>query len=318
LVAGVLDRVAEDMAMISYKRILVPVDFSEPSKKAVTYALTIAAQTNAKLFIVHIVPDTSALNYAFPAETYEAEKQQYEAAKREIQKLIPPECAAMFDIETVVKTGSIDSELLGVVKEEAVDLVVMGTHGRRHLGRWFIGSVTERMLRKLPVPLLSVSHIGPEKHAIELGFVSIRRILYATDISDSSVIGMQYAIELARGTGARLTVAHVVDQTNFILLSGTAAGYLESSRKMWMESVKKKLAELLTREKPPDMEIEAVVLEGKPYEQILKFSQDRGMDIIVLNLQSKGMIERAFLGSTAERVVRLARVPVLSVPVALG
>jgi nucleotide-binding universal stress UspA family protein len=122
---------------------------------------------------------------------------------------------------------------------------------------------------------------------------------------------------LARGTGARLTVAHIVDHSNFILLSGTAAGYLESSRKMWVEPVTKKLDELLTREKPPEMEIEAVVLEGKPYEEILQFSQDRGMDIIVLNLQSKGMFERAFLGSTAERVVRLAHVPVLSVPVAL-
>ena len=63
------------------------------------------------------------------------------------------------------------------------------------------------------------------------------------------------------------------------------------------------------REKPPDMEIQSAVLEGKPYEEILRFSQDRGMDIIVLNLQSKGMLERAFLGSTAERVVRLAHVP---------
>ena len=60
--------------MISYKRILVPVDFSEASKKAVTYAMTIAAQTNAKLFVAHIVHDTSALNYMFPSETYEVGK----------------------------------------------------------------------------------------------------------------------------------------------------------------------------------------------------------------------------------------------------
>src|SRR5262250_2372704 len=83
---------AEDTAMISFKRILVPVDFSEASNKAVTYGMTIAAQTNAKLFLAHIVHDTSALNYTFPAETFEAEKQQYDAAKRQIQKLIPAEC----------------------------------------------------------------------------------------------------------------------------------------------------------------------------------------------------------------------------------
>src|SRR5262245_66205352 len=117
--------------MISFKRILVPVDFSEASKRAVTYGMTIAAQTNAKLFLAHIVHDTSALNYTFPSETFEAEKQQYEAAKRQIQKLIPAECMSIFDVEMIVKTGSIDAELLAIAQEEAVDLVVMGSHGDR-------------------------------------------------------------------------------------------------------------------------------------------------------------------------------------------
>jgi nucleotide-binding universal stress UspA family protein len=129
---------------------------------------------------------------------------------------------------------------------------------------------------------------------------------------------MQYAIELARGTGAKLTVAHVVDHTDFMLLTNTAAGYLETSRKMWVDSVTKKLHELVAREKPPDVEIEAAVLEGKPYEQILRFADDHGIDIIVLNLQSRGILERAFLGSTAERIVRLAHTPVLSIPVAIS
>jgi nucleotide-binding universal stress UspA family protein len=66
------------------------------------------------------------------------------------------------------------------------------------------------------------------------------------------------------------------------------------------------------------MDIEVAILEGKPYEQILRFADDHGIDIIVLNLQSKGILERAFLGSTAERVVRLAHMPVLSVPVAVS
>jgi nucleotide-binding universal stress UspA family protein len=51
------------------KKILVPVDFSDPSKKAVTYGLSLAAQFNAKLIIAHIVPESSALAYAFPVDT---------------------------------------------------------------------------------------------------------------------------------------------------------------------------------------------------------------------------------------------------------
>jgi nucleotide-binding universal stress UspA family protein len=303
--------------MISFQRILVPVDFSDASNKAVTYGTTIAAQTNAKLFLAHIVHDTSALKYALPSETFEVEKHQYEAAKRQIQKLIPPECKGICDVEMIVKTGSIDAELLRIAQEQAVDLVVMGSHGRRHFSRWFIGSVTERLLRKLRVPVLSVSHVAPEKHAIELGLVSVHKILYAADLSEDKTIGMQYAIELARGTGAKLTVAHVVDNTDFVLLSNTAAGYLEVSPK-WVDSVTKKLHELVAREKPPDVEIDVAILEGKPYEEILRFADGHGIDIIVLNLQSKGILDRAFLGSTAERIVRLAHMPVLSVPVAIN
>src|SRR5262245_55257818 len=142
----------------------------------------------------------------------------------------------IFDVEMIVKTGSIDAELLAIAQEEAVDLVVMGSHGRRHFGRWFIGSVTERSLRKLPVPLLSVSHVQPEKHAMELGLVSVQKVLYAADLSEETTIGMQYAIELARGTGAKLMVAHVVDESNFILLTSMVAGYPETSRKMWVDS----------------------------------------------------------------------------------
>jgi len=279
--------------------------------------MTIAAQTNAKLFLAHIVRDTTALNYTFPSETYESEKHRYEAAKQEIQKLIPEECRDMFDVELVVKTGNIDAEVVGIAQDEAVDLVVMGSHGRKGFGRWFIGSVTERLLRKLPVPMLTVSHVAPEKHAIELGLVSVHNILYAADLSEASTVGMQYAIELARGTGAKLTVAHVVDRTNFTLLANVAAGYLETSKKMWVDAATAKVHELVSREKPSDMEIEIAILEGTPYEEILRFADEQRIDIIALNLQSRGIWERAFLGSTAERVVRLAHMPVLSVPVAV-
>jgi nucleotide-binding universal stress UspA family protein len=71
------------------------------------------------------------------------------------------------------------------------------------------------MLRHVPVPVLTVSHLEAEKHAI--GLVALNRILYATDLSESSSIGLRYAIELARGAGAQLTVMHVLDDGNWML-----------------------------------------------------------------------------------------------------
>jgi nucleotide-binding universal stress UspA family protein len=165
--------------MISFKNILIPVDFSEPSKKALTYGLTLAGQFNANLLLAHIVPESTALMYAFPTRLPEVEKEQYIKAKQEIENLAPAEHAAKVNLRTIVKIGNIEEALLAIVKDEGIDLVVMGTHGRRDFGRWFIGSVTEHMLRNVPAPVLTVSHIEAEKHPI--GLVSLKRIHIGDD-----------------------------------------------------------------------------------------------------------------------------------------
>jgi nucleotide-binding universal stress UspA family protein len=170
------------------------------------------------------------------------------------------------------------------------------------------------MLRKVPVPLLTVSHVEAEEHAI--GFVSLKRILYATDLSESLNTGLTYAVEVARRTGARLTVMHVVDYEDRMLWGPALIAHLEGERAKLVQELRERLSELIAREKLPGVAIDAMVVEGKPFRKIVEIAEERGMDIIVLNLQSKSMLERALLGSTAERVVRLARTPVLSVPVA--
>src|SRR5262249_51006009 len=251
-------------SVISLKKILVPVDFSEPSKKAVTYGLSLAEQFNAKLILAHIVPESTALLYAFPTELPEVEKDQYAKAKQEINNLVPAERAANSNLQTIVKVGNVEAELLGIVKDEAIDLVVLGTHGRRQLGRWFIGSVAEHMLRKVPVPVLTVSHVEPEKHAI--GFVSLKHILYATDLSESSSKALHYARELARAGEAQLTVLHAIDDEDLTLWGPAWVAHFD--RVKLLEQSRRRLDELVEREKPAEMKIERVVVEGKPFRKI--------------------------------------------------
>jgi nucleotide-binding universal stress UspA family protein len=297
--------------MISLNKVLVPVDFSEPSRKAVTYGLTLAGQFNASLILAHIVPESSALLYAIPTQLLEIDKEQYAKAAAEIRNLVPTEYTAKVNLQTIIKIGKIEQELLGIVRDEGIDVVVMGTHGRRRLSRWFIGSVTEHMLRHLPVPVLTVSHVESEKHAI--GLAALNRILYATDLSESSSIGLKYATELARGAGAQLTVMHVVDDEDRMLWGPAVIAYLERAK--LIAELRRKLDDLVKQEKSPGVETEALLVEGKPFRKILEIAENRSIDVIVLNLQSKSIVERALLGSTAERVVRLARMPVLSMPV---
>src|SRR5215469_8018713 len=181
--------------MIHVKKIMVPVDFSEPSKKAVNYGLSLASEFKSRLVLTHIAAFDSAI---------------YDKAKMQLLQLIPADYRDQLDFEIIVKAGDIRQELLAIVDENEIDLVVMGSRGRSYFERMLLGSVTERMLRKLHVPILTVSHLDPEKDLHKPEPIPLRRLLYATDLSDGSEAGLEFSIRLARAFDANLTVLHVI------------------------------------------------------------------------------------------------------------
>ena len=301
---------------IPFRRVLVPVDFSEPSRKAVNYGLILAERLQAHLILAHIIPESSALTYAFPSETRKIEREQFEKASRAIDDLVASQHAAKVKVQKIVKVGHIEEELLRIVKDGSVGLVIMGTHGRRPWTRWFIGSVTERILRRVPVPLLTVSHSEAGQHLIDA--VGLKRILYATDLTESAPMGLRFAIDLARSTGAQLTVMHSVDDLDRMLWGPSLLTHLPAEQAKMVGELRSRLDELIAGERTQAVQIEPLIVEGKPFQKIVEVAESGNMDMIVLNLQSKSMLDRALIGSTAERVVRHARVPVLSLPVPAG
>ena len=299
--------------MISIRRILVPVDFSEPSQSAVDYGLSLALQFNSRLVLAHIVPSSTALIYTFPTESFAFEKEQAKYARSTLPDLIPVEHRDRVDLQTVVKVGEVRSELLSIVKDEKIDLVVMGTHGRNAFERFLLGSLTERMLRKLNVPILTVSHLDPARELRKAGPVPLRQVLYATDLSDNAAAGMKFSIELARGAGARLTVLHVLKALDTVYW-GAEGGYIGPELETFREDAVSRLRHSIPDKAAEGVQINPMMIEGDPYREILRIADEEKADLIVINLQGKTLFERALLGSTAERVIRSAHVPVLSIP----
>lgn len=285
--------------MIRIQNILVPVDFSEPSKIAFNYGLSLAMEFEAKLVLAHIAP---------------FDRELYDAAKARLIDLIPAELRESLHFETIVKGGDIRDEILGIVHDRAIDLVVMGSHGRGYIERMLLGSVTERMLRKLPVPVLTVSHLDPERKISKPGIVPLKRILYASDLSDESEAGLKFSMRLARGLDARLTVAHVIDP----LAAGFLGEQTVSYQPEYATNIRAQSEELLDRmvalESDGRIPITTALGEGTPHAVINDIARECKADLIVINLHGKGKLERVLLGSTAERVIRTATVPVLSLP----
>src|ERR1041385_817948 len=199
--------------MIRIKKIMVPIDFSEPSKKALNYGLSLALEFEARLILAHIVAyDSSA----------------YLTAKTRLLELIPSDYWERIDFELIVKSGDVREELLGIVEDKEIDLVVMGSHGRSYFERMLLGSVTEGMLRKVSVPILTVSHLDPGKELAKPGPVPLHQLLYATDLTDGSKEGLEFSIRLAGGLDAHLPVAHVLQPTDVAQLGSRTPVLLRS------------------------------------------------------------------------------------------
>ncbi len=301
--------------MISIKKILVPVDFSEPSMQAVNYGLSLALQFNAHLVLAHIVPSSTALIYTFPTQSFGFEKDQVNYARSVLPTLVPEKSRDRVALQTIVRTGEVRSDLLEIVNNEKIDLVVMGTHGRNAFERFLLGSLTGRMLRKFNVPVLTVSHLDPSKELHSTDPVPLRHVLYATDLSDSAEIGLRFSIELARGTGARLTVLHVFDDLQTVHWDAEGGGYYPEALQGLRDDALARLRNSIPEELCSDVLVTPVMVEGEAFREILRFAEEDKADLIVMNLQGKSRIESALLGSTAERVIRAAHIPVLSIPV---
>ena len=285
--------------MIHIKKVMVPVDFSEASKKGVNYGLSLALEFEARLVLANIVPYDSLA---------------YLTAKAHLLDLIPAELRERLDFELIVKSGDVRQELLGIVEEKEIDLVVMGSRGRSHVQRLLLGSVTERMLRKLHVPVLTVSHLEPKRELHKPGPVPLKKLLYATDLADGSEAGLEFSIRLARGLHAHLTVVHVVQPLNAAMYGIETAGYLPDYATEARAQASERLNRLVSLVSDGSVPITTVLADGVAYERIHALAAGQNADLVVINLQGKGRLDRALLGRTAERVIRTATVPVLALP----
>lgn len=140
-----------------FKRILVPTDGSRGVEKAMNCAIAIALAFDAKVYLLFVVePPTLLFEYANVAE-----KTIIEAMQQEGQRVLEKAAevirkSGVAEVETVLRTGTPAKAILDFVDEAKIDLIVMGTHGRRGLDRVLLGSVTEEVVRLSRIPVMTV------------------------------------------------------------------------------------------------------------------------------------------------------------------
>ena len=143
--------------MIQIQKILVPTDFSESSRHAVDYAVSLAEEFHSEITLLHVVEEL-AVGYAgdlFPVPMAEVFDEISSYARKELQRLASEVQASGVKVRESIVQGKAAHEILRVAREEHFDLVVLGTHGRGVLDHALFGSTTERVVRKAPCPVLT-------------------------------------------------------------------------------------------------------------------------------------------------------------------
>jgi len=139
------------------KRILVPIDFSDCSKKALQYALPLAKQHQAAITLLYVVPTTSYAAGEYGGIDYASlEADARASADKTLAALVVDEIRGEVSADTVVCTGTPAPEIIEVAKRLPADMIIVSTHGRTGLKHVFLGSVAENVVRHAPCPVLVV------------------------------------------------------------------------------------------------------------------------------------------------------------------
>jgi nucleotide-binding universal stress UspA family protein len=290
--------------------ILFPTDFSEASNSALAHASSLARKLDAQVTVLHVgVP-----NAADPGQPHlfclneDGYTNYVEEQLREIVVRIGP------DLNVSTFVSSEVSPALGILnylERYSIDAVVMGTYGRSALGRFFLGTVAEKVVRHARCPLLTVAlHRQNYQNTW-----SYRRILAPCDFSEYSLEAVRFARALARKYQADLQVLYVIT-------SQPEPGFCEE----WTPdindflpqvaaSAKESLAETLDEQGLDDLRVAVEIgrAGNRASEEIVSFAEEHHSDLIVMGTHGMTGIERVMLGSTTERVVRTAPCPVLTV-----
>ena len=301
--------------------LLVPTDFSEESRKALSYARALLNHFPGTVHLVYVHDVDFA--YAVPAlmstppliTTEEVER----GYRKDLDKL-----AKQFDLpdstlERHVRTGRAYREISDVASKVGAQLIVIATHGRTGLRRLMLGSTAERVIRHAPCPVLVVRErerefVDPGKGKSGAQVLRISKILVPVDFSDSSREGLFYAIAFARRFGASLILLHAIQVQPFI----PAAGHAVHER-MPAPGVIERAARLRARKflKTVDfggVNYEMEIQAGAPAQEICRFAENAKVELIITSTHGQTGLAYALIGSTAEHVVRYAHSPVLVVP----
>jgi nucleotide-binding universal stress UspA family protein len=276
------------------KNILFATDFSEPSMKAFPYVAALAKKFGASVFACHVITPTSLMAAAPQAAPflYEAE---HNAATKELEGIIGSPRLQGLKTKALLSSGILGDALLDEIKQNNIDLVIAGTHGRTGLRRLLLGSAVEEICRVATCPVLTV---GPD---LPPAAIKVKRILVPTDLSEESMRSLPFVLLLATEYGAAVTILHVLPEE-------TASN---PDAKKLSEPVFRNMVHIFASQLEP-LKTEFMIESGETVDTILKVAREKEADLIAIGIRSAFLPGFQLRTSVAYRVLAAAHCPVVT------
>ena len=295
--------------MFTIKSILIPTDFSEGAKQALDQANYLAERYGATLHILNVLKDdVFDLGDAYDA-LLERELEFNEQLRKESEtKLNAAVPSTPFQDVTYVRAQlrsyDVAEGIVRYAKDHDVDLIVLGKRPRRRSGLPLIGGTVEHVLRHTECPVLTVS--ATETSRIDR---EVKKILVPVDFSSFSTDQLTNARELAGAYGASIDLLHVIDESSLAVVYGLESAFNFDDLRNRARAASEKL---IDESEGPNVNIEIFVTVGHPAKDAVEFAEEHKSDLVVISTHGRSGIRRFFMGSVAEKVMRLSEPMVLT------
>jgi len=276
-----------------FERILIPLDGSELAESVLFQVRRILTHQDAEILLLRVV----TLPPSMEADAGEPLDLLWSRATEYLQNVSGRLSSEGIRVRSKVVEGFAASQILDVVRKEHATLVAMSTHGRTGLSRWVFGSVTEKILRTSPVPVLAVpSFVGLGGEAFPVGAreLPFKKILAPIAAEELSLEVLTPLLEAAKLFGSRVFLMNACEGPECAVPTHEMRRAFERLREAGVPA-------------------EPVLKQGDAALQILEAARELAVDLIAMTTHGRSGVSRWVMGSVAEKVLRASNVPLLLV-----
>lgn len=293
--------------MLDITKILVPYDFSSFSRQALLTALEIAKQMRAEVYIVHVEVLHGAPLIALVSETERTNELQKRIENDNIE--IGQTYSDVVLHYVMGRDVTPGAAVLHFAETNDIDLIVLGTHGRRGVRRIVLGSVAEEIVRHAACPVITIR--GTNTSRIKLD--EIKRLLVPVDFSQHSEMALAHAKEFAALSGAIIDILHVIRLPSYPTLNDTGLFSIYDYHPNIEQRALEHMQSMYEQTSGPEVNVNFHVRHGLEANEIILFAKANDSDLIVMGTHGLTGMSHFLLGSIASKTIRRAPCPMLTV-----